>query len=61
LFYGAAEMGRSAARFHTKICSTFAQNGCGGGVQVAQRDATEPEFGHRKLRHDFKFSELGYV
>jgi len=34
---------------------------CGGGVQVAQHDATEPEFGHRKLRHDFKFSEFGYV
>jgi hypothetical protein len=29
LFYGAAEMGRSAARFHAKICSNFAQSGFG--------------------------------
>ena len=27
--YGAAEMGRSAARFNAEICSTFAQNRCG--------------------------------
>jgi hypothetical protein len=32
-----------------------------GGARVAQHDATEPEFGHRKLRYDFKFSEFGYV
>ena len=27
--YGAAEVGRSAARFHAKICSIFARNGRG--------------------------------
>jgi hypothetical protein len=32
-----------------------------GGARVAQHDATEPEFGHRKLRYDFGFSEFGYV
>jgi hypothetical protein len=26
---------------------------CGGGVRVAQDDATESELGHRKLRNDF--------
>ena len=32
-----------------------------GGARVAQHDVTEPEFGHRKLRYDFGFSEFGYV
>jgi hypothetical protein len=32
-----------------------------GGVRVAQHDATELEFGHRKLRYDFRSSEFRYV
>jgi len=34
---------------------------CGDGVRAAQHDATEPEFGHRKLRNDFGFWKFGYV
>jgi hypothetical protein len=32
-----------------------------GGVRVAQHNATESEFGHRKLRNDFGTWESGYV
>jgi hypothetical protein len=32
-----------------------------GGARVAQHDATQPEFGHRKLRNDFGLWRFGYV
>jgi hypothetical protein len=31
---------------------------CGGGVRVAQHDATEWEIGRRKLRNDFGLREI---